>query len=137
MLEKTALAVSLAYLRWKGADEAHPVSVVHICTRRAPGLIEVDGYKAWLTPEGWELAERIIAAADDQLYLWKLEQAGTLTPEQAEKRYIRPRPDARGYTDCDQCIDWGHWADEVEDVLSAMQDRIAELEKQNGGGPRR
>lgn len=58
------------------------------CTTEYPGLIECGCGKAWLTPDGWELAERMIAAADDQLTLWRREQGGTLTPEDAEKRRV-------------------------------------------------
>ena len=58
------------------------------CMTEYPGLIERGCGKAWLTSDGWELADRMLAAADDQLTLWQREQAGTLTPEQAERRHV-------------------------------------------------
>lgn len=88
MPETTAMIVAVMYLRSKGADKAHPVSVFHLPMRSAPGLLDFDGYLAWLTPAGWELAERMIAAADDQLVLFRREQDGTLTDEDAEKRRV-------------------------------------------------
>lgn len=82
------MIVAVMYLRWKGADNEHPVSVFHLPTRWAPGLIDFDGYLAWLTPAGWELAERMIAAADDQLTLFRREQAGTLSAEDTARRNV-------------------------------------------------
>lgn len=90
MPESTSVIASLIWLRLLKADFCHPVFMRDMSwpLANAPGLIEKHDGRAWLTSGGRELAERMIAAADDQLTLYRREQAGTLTPEQAERRHV-------------------------------------------------
>jgi hypothetical protein len=88
MVQTTNLIATLVWLRRLGADEQNPQDAYRAGFVNAPGLVERCGSRAYITPDGWELAERMIAAADDQLTLWKREQDGTLSPEDAEKRRV-------------------------------------------------
>jgi hypothetical protein len=90
MVQTTNLIATLVWLRRLKANYAHPLYMRDVGRpiANAPGLIEKHDGRAWLTGGGWELAERMIAAADDQLTLWRREQDGTLTPEDAEKRRV-------------------------------------------------
>lgn len=82
------IATMICLRKWE-ALEARPAPLLGIgMFAEADKLIVCEGGQMWLTPAGWELAERMIAAADDQLTLWQREQAGTLTPEQAERRHV-------------------------------------------------
>ena len=82
------IATMICLRKWD-ALEAHPATLLGIgMFAEVDGLVVCEGGQIWLTPAGWELAERMIAAADDQLTLYRREQAGTLTPEQAERRHV-------------------------------------------------
>lgn len=87
--QSTHQIATMIRLRTWEASEERPVPIVNIgMIAVVDGLIGCEGGSIWLTPAGWELAERMIAAADDQLTLYRREQAGTLTPEQAERRHV-------------------------------------------------
>jgi len=67
MAENMNLIASLVWLRRLGADEQNPQDSFRQGFVRAPGLVERCGDRAYLTPDGWDLAERMIAAAETQL----------------------------------------------------------------------
>jgi len=67
MAENMNLIASLVWLRRLGADEQNPQDSFRKGFVRAPGLVERCGDRAYLTPDGWDLAERMIAAAETQL----------------------------------------------------------------------
>ena len=67
MTENMNLIASLVWLRRLGADEQNPQDSFRQGFVRAPGLVERCGSRAYLTPDGWDLAERMIAAAENQL----------------------------------------------------------------------
>ncbi len=89
----SALAVStdemlaIMMLRARKATPERPADLRNrpLPTTTAPGLIETAGHLAWLTADGWELAERMLEAAEEQRLLFERERAEAA---QAERRLV-------------------------------------------------
>jgi len=77
MTENMNLIASLVWLRRLGADEQNPQDSFRQGFVRAPGLVERCGSRAYLTPDGWDLSERMIAAAENQLAAYHIDWIAT------------------------------------------------------------
>jgi len=81
------LAVMMLRARKATAERPADLRSRPLPTMSAPGLIETAHHLGWLTADGWELAERMLEAAEEQRLLFERERAEAAVV-QAERRLV-------------------------------------------------